>query len=98
AAAIKVANRRSRLTVMALSSMACPPFSQPSAEDGNFIALYAYAALIPKILCLQLDRRAVRRALGCVLPGIAIARQRGAVGHALRGNDALERVEPVPIV
>ena len=51
-----------------------------------------------KVLRLQLDRLAVRRAVGGVIPGVLIARERRRVGHALLGDEALERVEPVAVV
>src|SRR5215510_39613 len=69
-----------------------------SARLREWICLPIAADLLPKILCPQLDRRAVRRALGRVLPGVAITRQHGAVGHAFGRDEALERVEPVPVV
>src|SRR5215468_1338294 len=52
----------------------------------------------PKILRLELDRRAVRRALGGVVPGVAIACERRAVSHTLRCHQPLERVEPMPVI
>src|SRR5207253_3476863 len=51
-----------------------------------------------KILCLELDRHAVRRAVRGAVPGIAIARQRTGVCYALLNYHALERGEPVPII
>ena len=51
-----------------------------------------------EVVRLELDRRAMRRAVGGVVPGVAIARERRRVGHAFLGDDPLERVEPVPIV
>src|SRR5229473_919045 len=46
----------------------------------------------------QLDRCAVRGAVGGVLPGVAITREAGGVGDALFGDEAFERGEPVPVV
>ena len=54
--------------------------------------------LIREVFRLELDRHAVRRAVGGMVPGVAVARERGRVGHALLGDDALERVEPVPVI
>src|SRR5262249_37541409 len=56
------------------------------------------AELGPKIFRLELDRRAVRRAVGGMIPGGAIARERRRVGHALAGDEPLERIEPVPVI
>ena len=33
-----------------------------------------------------------------MVPGVAVARERLLVGDALRGDDALERIEPVPVI
>ena len=46
----------------------------------------------------QHDRRAVRRAVGGVVPGIAIAMQRVRAGDAFFGDEALQRLEPVPVI
>jgi hypothetical protein len=53
---------------------------------------------VMKILRLQLDRLAVRRAVSRVIPGMLIARERRRVGHAFLGHQPLQRVEPMPIV
>src|SRR5215813_1892508 len=68
------------------------PIAARRACDGSPLARS------PKILRLELDRRAVRRALGGVVPGVAIACERRAVGHALRRHQPLERVEPMPVI
>ena len=46
----------------------------------------------------QLDRRPVRCALGRVLPCVPVARERRSVREALRGDEPLERREPVQVV
>src|SRR6266700_8070028 len=51
-----------------------------------------------EIFRAQLDRRAVRGAVGGVLPGAAITREAGGVGDALFGDQAFERGEPVPVI
>src|ERR1700694_4926161 len=52
----------------------------------------------PKILRLQFDRRAVRRAVGGVVPGVAIAAKGVGGGDAFLGNQLFKRGKPVPIV
>src|SRR6516164_7517629 len=54
--------------------------------------------LLPKILLPQFDRTAVRGAIGGVVPRVAVAFQHRAAGDALRGQNPLERDEPVPII
>src|SRR5215472_10868771 len=54
--------------------------------------------LSTKILRAQFDRRAVRRAVGGAVPGVAIARQHRFAGDALLREDALERGEPMAVV
>src|SRR3954449_3484683 len=53
---------------------------------------------VVEILRLELDRLAVRRAVGRMIPGMLVARKRCAIGHALLGDEALQRIEPVPII
>ena len=53
---------------------------------------------LTEILWPQLDRLAVRRAVGGVVPGIVIARERVAIGDVFLGDEMFERVEPVPVV
>ena len=55
-------------------------------------------ALSAEILGLELDRRAVRRAIGGVRPRALITRQRARVGDALLGDDPFERGEPVAVI
>src|SRR6266567_5401836 len=52
----------------------------------------------PKILRLQFDWRTVRRAIGGVVPGIAIAVQGIGCRDALGGNQSLQRRQPVPVI
>ena len=40
----------------------------------------------------------MRRAVGGVVPGVAIAREDGRIGDALLGDQAFERGEPVPVI
>src|SRR6185369_15766144 len=54
--------------------------------------------VVMKILRQQLDRLAVRRAIGGVVPGVLVARKRRRVGHALLRDEAFERVEPMMII
>src|SRR5205823_27176 len=51
-----------------------------------------------KILGAELDRRAVRCAVGRVIPGVAIARECVRAGDPLGGHELLERGEPVTII
>jgi hypothetical protein len=51
-----------------------------------------------EVSLLQHDRLAVRRAIGRVVPGVLITRERRRVGDALLGDQPLKRVQPVPIV
>src|SRR5512136_2317918 len=68
------------------------------------IAAYMAATQAPptadllEIFRPQFDGGAVRRAVGGVIPGIAIAGKRRPIGNALFRDQALEGVEPVPIV
>src|SRR5258708_29500643 len=54
--------------------------------------------LLTKILGLQFDRRTMRRAVGGVVPGIAVAMQGIGGGDALLGNQAFQRRQPVPVI
>ena len=56
------------------------------------------SVVVMKIVRLQLDRLAVRRAIRRVIPGVLITRERRRIGDALLGDEALQRVEPMPIV
>src|SRR5580704_4920676 len=56
------------------------------------------SSLIVKIAWLKLDRRAVRRALAGMLPGMAGARELARVGDAFFGDDALQCSEPMMII
>src|SRR4051794_35726049 len=53
---------------------------------------------VVEILRLELDRLAVRRAVGRMIPGVLVARKRWGIRHAFLGDEALQRVEPVAIV
>src|SRR3974390_3711672 len=64
----------------------------------NMIPLFGIMLLIVKIARLKLDWRAVRGAFAGMFPGIAGARQLLGAGEPLRGDDTLERIEPVMIV
>ena len=46
----------------------------------------------------QLDRRTVRRAVGSVVPGVAVAMQGIRCGNALGGDERFQRGEPVPVI
>src|SRR6266849_4613115 len=52
----------------------------------------------PKILRLQFDWRTVRRAIGGVIPGIAIAVQGIGCRDALGGDHSLQRRQPMPVI
>src|SRR6185312_14608449 len=54
--------------------------------------------LIREVFRLEHNRCAVGGALRRAGPGVAIARERLRVCRAFRGNDALERVEPMQVV
>ena len=54
--------------------------------------------LIREVFGLEHDRCAVGRAFRRASPGVAIACERLRVRRAFRGDDALERVEPMPVV
>jgi hypothetical protein len=56
------------------------------------------ARLIREVFRPELYRDAVRRAVGGVVPGISVARERLRISHALIRDDALERIEPVPVI
>src|SRR5438105_2170668 len=53
---------------------------------------------LPKITRRQFDRSAVRGAVGGIIPGIAIAVQRFGRSYAFRGNEVLQRCEPMPVI
>src|SRR4051794_6011249 len=54
--------------------------------------------LVVEILRLELDRPAVRRAVGRMIPSMLVARKRCRIGHALLSDEALQRIEPVTII
>src|SRR6266516_1223429 len=56
------------------------------------------SSLAREVLRLERDRRSVRGALCCASPGIAIAREHLAIRHPFRSDDALKRIEPMPVV
>ena len=56
------------------------------------------AELLPEIPRRQLDRRAVGRAVGGVVPGVAIAMQGIRCRDALGGDERFQRGEPVPVI
>src|ERR1700730_18142906 len=66
--------------------------------DRDCVNVSGTCARLPKIFGLELDGSAVGRALRRMIPGIAITRERLRVGHALGGDDAFERVEPMPVI
>src|SRR4051812_12525250 len=53
---------------------------------------------LPEILRRQLDRRAMRRAVGGVIPGVAVAVQDISRRDALGGNQAFECGQPMPVI
>src|SRR4249920_3423109 len=53
---------------------------------------------LPKVLRRQLDRLAVRRAVGGPVPGVAVAVQEFGRRDALGGDEALQRRQPMLIV
>ena len=68
------------------------------AEQSQLLSDLENYTVLPKILFRQLDRLAVRRAVGGVVPGVAVAVQQFAGRHALGGDEALQRGEPVLVV
>src|ERR1044071_768885 len=82
----------------AQTSLRCYHDNCGSGWASGAVGERAARELTFKILCLQFDRCTVRRALGRVFPGVSVARQHGTVGHAFGSDEALERVEPVPVV
>src|SRR5260370_15501045 len=52
----------------------------------------------PKILRLQFDRRPMRRAVGGVVPGVAIAIEGLGRGDAFRPDPPFHRREPMPVI
>src|SRR5437763_14316393 len=56
------------------------------------------SSLAREVLRLERDRRSVRGALCCASPGIAIAREHLAIRHAFRSDNALKRIEPMPVI
>ena len=84
-----------------------PNVSKPCAVAGRSLEYaliettfhgFGNRALGDEILRPQFDRLAVRRAVGGVVPGVAVARERRRVGDALLGDQAFERGEPVPVI
>src|SRR5438270_12714185 len=53
---------------------------------------------LAKILRLQFDRRTMRRAVGGVVPGIAVAMQGVQRRQALRRDQSLQCRQPMPII
>src|SRR5512142_904223 len=51
-----------------------------------------------KILAPELDRLAVRRAVGRVVPGVVVARERVGRRHALGGDQPFQGGEPMVVV
>src|SRR3954454_13798335 len=62
------------------------------------VVMHAPIRLLVEILSLKLDRLPVRRAIRRMIPSVLIAGKRRGVGHALLGDEALERIEPVAVV
>ena len=56
------------------------------------------AGLTAEIGCCEFDRHAVRRAVGGVVPGLAVAMQRLCGGDALGGNQMFQRRQPVAVI
>src|SRR5438067_13461710 len=56
------------------------------------------SSLAREVLRLERDRRSVRGALCCATPGVAIAREHLAIRDAFRSDDALKRIEPMPVI
>src|SRR5947209_3712515 len=67
-------------------------------SGGSAARRRARATGLREIVGAQLDRRAVRGAVGSAVPGVAVAREAGGVGDALLGDKALQRGEPVPVI
>src|SRR3954464_15454481 len=78
------------------------PMTASMAAPVRFIARVwgwpKWPLRLAKIFRLQLDRGAVRRAVGGVIPGVVVFPQRARVGDALFGDNALQRRQPVPII
>src|SRR5215470_107078 len=72
--------------------------AEGSEHQGGVICEVTRRAVLPKIVSPDLDRRAVRRAVGSAVPGVVIARELGGAAHALGRDETFQRVEPVMIV
>src|ERR1043165_3239492 len=79
--------------VMLLSFVrdACPK------TDAHFSGI-THALSLVEILRLELERLAMRRAIGRMIPGVLVARKRRSIGHALFGHEPLQRIEPVAVI
>src|SRR5262244_3408400 len=53
---------------------------------------------LSEVFPFQFDRLAVRRTVRGMVPGVAIAGEARSIDDALLGNEAFERVEPMPII
>src|ERR1700712_1772424 len=53
---------------------------------------------LTEIFRLQFDRRTVRRAVGGVVPGVAVAVQGFGAGDALGGDQSFQGRQPVPVI
>src|SRR5947208_1618210 len=61
-------------------------------------ASQALSMALSKILRLQLDWRTMRRAVGGVVPGLAIAVQGVGGCNTLRSDEIFQRCQPMPVV
>src|SRR5438105_15111809 len=81
------------------------PRSRPSGRRrlagtcaGRWDFRSAWTTPSAEVFGLELDRLAVRRAVGGVVPGVVVARERLGRRHALLGDQTLQRGEPVMVV
>src|ERR1700733_3803770 len=90
---------RPRATFRCAISFAITVLSKPSPAFGSAGSRTVFDPILGrKIFWLQFDRRAMRRAIRGVVPGIAIAVQGFGSGDPLRRDQFFERREPVPVV
>ena len=71
------------------------PRTLPNAPVGRFGQA---ARLEGEILGPQLDRLAVRRAVGGMIPGLVVARLLLGAGDAFLRDQPLQRLQPVPVI
>src|SRR5215831_17379990 len=69
-----------------------------SGSVGRALARRRWRAGLTKILRLEFDRLAVRRAVGGMVPGVAVAMERLPRCHALFRHQSFQSRQPVPVI